>query len=200
MHLRNAFALCLFAFAPIAGSAATIATNTAGTATVTTDLYLGQSFTTAAGGPFSNVSFSFLNTSSADYALGTGFLFSSAYTGSPNGLNSGDAGFLGSAVASGGAYTFAPSLTLSGNTQYFFYENALIPGSTVMGDNIFVGGNAAFSTTGTGSFTLNDRSADFVVTGSPVSTPPATPEPSSLVLLGTGILGLAQAGYRKLRA
>ena len=114
----------------------------------------GQSFTTAAGGPFDDITFNFYTTThviappisyyySVDpnypetpFAIGTGYLFSQPYLGLNSDLGPSAPGFLGSTVASGNLYTFAPSLTLTGNTLYHFYENTYTPTNTL----IFSGG------------------------------------------------------------
>jgi hypothetical protein len=107
------------------------------------------------------------------YALGTVFLLSMEYTGTPSSLSSATLGFLGQATASGGFYTFNSSLTLLPNHQYFFYENALIPTLTLTGGNIIAGANqyASVSATNGNFFTVGSRSLNFRVTGSPAGVP-----------------------------
>jgi hypothetical protein len=151
----------------------TIAENTAGAFFTNFDIYAGQSFTTASAGPVSNITFNFFSNVPATtaYAIGTGFLLSIEYTGTPAGLSSSTPGFLGQASAAGGFYTFDPSLTLLAGTQYFFYENALIPQGTISGGNLYVGGHGYFATSGSSSFSRFVNSHNFRVTGTPTSVP-----------------------------
>ena len=67
------------------------------------------------------------------------------YTGTPSALSSATPGFLGQATASGGFYTFDPSLILLPGTQYFFYENGFLPSGAITGGNVYAGGQAYYS-------------------------------------------------------
>jgi hypothetical protein len=174
--------------------AVTIASNTAGTQSSTPGFDWGQSFTPVAGGPFDNIVFNLYDSTGAPDAAGTGFLLSSAYSGTPSALSSSTPGFLGSATASGGFYAFAPSLTLLSGTEYFFYENA--PLGSILGNNLFSGNSYFFSLDNSIYANGAPNSINFTVTG----TATVTPEPSSLLLLGSGMLGLVGTARRKLRA
>ncbi len=135
-------------------------------------------------------------------AVGTGFLFSSAYTGTPAGLSSlssATPGFLGQAVTAGGFYIFDSNLTLAPGTQYFFYENAVINqggrsgGPGVGGPTagpVYLGGVAFFTfpTSPNSNFVVDPSgfSANFRVTGSPVRA--SVPDGgASALLLGLGL-------------
>ncbi len=174
--------------------AVTIASNTAGTQSSLAGYDWGQSFTPVAGGPFDNIVFNLYSSTGAPDAAGTGFLLSTAYAGTPSALSSSTLGFLGSATASGGFYAFAPSLTLLSGTEYFFYENA--PLGSILGNNLFPGNSYYFSLDNSIYANGAPNSINFTVTG----TATVTPEPSSLLLLGPGMLGLIGTARRKLRA
>ena len=107
--------VALVAFCPTLMRADTIAQNIAGTVSLLRQhLYFGQSFTTVTLSPESNIAFNFFSNvpATTPYAVGTGFLLSMEYLGTPANLSSATPGFLGQATASGGFYTFNSSLTL----------------------------------------------------------------------------------------
>jgi len=174
--------------------AATLASDTAGPNVTGVSAYSGQSFTVAGTGTYDDITFNFYTSALAPYATGTGFLFSSAYSGTPNALSSSDPGYLGSASSSGGAYSFASSLDLTAGTQYFFYENGLIAAGAISGGAPLAGQGDAFALSATGDFlNTSQGGTNFLVTGSA-----ATPEPSTFALLGTGLLGFAGVLRRRL--
>lgn len=153
--------------------------------------YYGQGFTVSGTGTFDNVTFSFLSATGTPYAIGTGYLFTSPYAGTPSGLAS--SSYLGSAVASGNIYTFSPSLDLTGGQTYYFYEDTL-PAGNAFGIDASTG-TAYYFANGDVTFANFDFTDDFVVNGDPVA---ATPEPSSIALLGTGLLGFAGVIKRRI--
>jgi VPDSG-CTERM motif len=186
----------LMAVSPTLMRANTIAENIGGPDTSGSGFYWGQSFTTVMIGPESNIAFNLFSDvpATTPYALGTGFLLSMAYTGTPSSLSSSTPGFLGQANASGGFWTFNSSLTLLPNTQYFFYENAAL--GSISGNNAYAGGQFYFSFSDMGNFLFGGgNSINFRVTGSPAGVPDGG---STLSLLGLASLGLV-ALRRKLR-
>jgi hypothetical protein len=89
--------------------------------------YPGQSLTTPMGGPWNNITFDFL-TSDATPIAGALFILTQEYLGTPAALSSSTAGFVAQSTGIvNDEWTFAPSLTLAGNTQYWFYGNAQLP-------------------------------------------------------------------------
>jgi hypothetical protein len=186
---RSFLATAALCVSSVAAHASTIAGVTGGTGTGT-DVYQGQSFTVAGTGSYDDIDLNFYDLSNNPLAAGTGYLFSSAYNGTPGGLSTTTTDLLGTATSGGGEYTFAPTLTLQAGTTYYFYENAAI---SVTGGNPGPTAYYAYSSTSSyGNIALG--SSNFLVTGQP---PSVTPEPSSLVLLGTGVLGLAGVMRRR---
>jgi hypothetical protein len=187
------FALALGALVPLAGARAnTIAENTGGTTLSNSGKYWGQSFTTVTVSPESNIAFNFFSDvpATTPYALGTGFLLSMQYTGTPAGLSSSTTGFLGQGAASGGFYIFNPSLILLPGVQYFFYENAQL--GSISHGNIYAGGHDYFTNSASSNFNPTDNaSTNFRVTGSPMNGVPDTASTWTLLLLGlTATFGL----------
>ena len=107
-------------------------------------------------------------------------------------------GFLGQATAPGGFYTFNPSVTLLPRTQYFFYENSLLPGGAISGGNRYAGGHDYFTDSPNSSFAPGGQiSANFRVTGSPTNVPddPAVLHfVSPVARIGDGVI-LKSAGH-----
>ena len=164
----------------------TVAQYTGGAVTNISGGYVGQSFTNVSLVPESHIVFNFFTDvpAATPYALGTGFLLSQQYTGTPANLSSTTPGFLGEAIASGGFYTFAPNLTLAPGTQYFFYETADIPSRAMSGGGItYTGGQDYFSSSFTSDYMPeNPVSNNFRVTGT------AVPEPATWVLFALGVI------------
>ena len=181
---RNiAVLMCLVSFAASAG---TLVQYTGGTG-VATD-FLGESFTTPAGGPWNNLMFNFFSDTPpvTPAAAGTAFLLTQEYLGTPAGLSSGTAGFLAQSTGiSAGVYLFDPSVTLQSNTTYYLYENAsmISSGSGTDGSS---GAHAYFA--GTSSDAFNAVGAGEIANFQLSS---GVPEPSTFGLLGLSVVGLA---------
>lgn len=202
-HTLGAIVL-LLPFAP-AAHADTLSTITFGRLLQTEQYGFGQSFTTAPGAGFDDVTFNFYTTThiiappvpyyySVDpnypeksFAIGTGYLFSQPYLGLNSNISSSAPGFLGSSVASGNLYTFDPALTLSGNTLYYFYENSYTPTNTLIFSGGQVAGDEFTDPFPDFHYQLDAFSSNYLVTGAPVTV---TPEPSSVLLLSTALLTL----------
>jgi hypothetical protein len=176
--------LCLSALVSLTGARAnTVAENTGGLSSAA-QVFFGQSFTTVTVSPESNIAFNFFSDvpATTPYAIGTGFLLSMEYTGTPEGLSSSTPGFLGQGAASGGFYIFNPSLTLLPATQYFFYENAAV--DVISFGNVYAGGHLYVSDASFVNFSPDNRSVNFRVTGSPVNGVPDAGATWTLLLLG----------------
>jgi hypothetical protein len=182
-------------FATVGAHAETIAEVTGGTGVINHDTFAGQSFLVLGGGKYTDITFNFYSEAESPYAIGKAYLFLSAYTGTPAALSSADPGFLGSAVASGDVYSFGSSLTLAAGDTYYLYEDTLIPEGTISGgpqtSNEFYETFSANDDFGSAGSTSN-----FLATGSPIVGAVPTPEPPSLIMLGTGLAGLVELKRR----
>jgi hypothetical protein len=146
----------------------------------------GESFTTPGGGPWNSISFNFYSNipATTPAAQGTAFLLSMAYAGTPAALSNATPGFIASSISNaGGIYTFNSSVTLQPNTQYWIFSNTAfgISGSTTAGtaaQSLYTSNGGAFASNGlqVANFTLNGALA--------------TPEPTTALLLGAGMLAL----------
>jgi hypothetical protein len=146
---------------------------------------LGQSLTTPAGGPWNNLTFNWFNTGGAPnpgtpnpIAVGTLFLLSQEYLGTPGALNAATAGYIAQSqnIASG-MYVFGPGATIQPNTTYFFYTNQTVPNNSGDGDVI---PGSAYGNVGSGGTyvklpggTLGGVDARFRLQGSVVPEPHA---------------------------
>jgi hypothetical protein len=158
--------------------------------------YFGESLATPDGGPWSGLTFNFYSNTppTTPLAVGTAFLLSLEYLGTPAGLSSSTPGLLGQSTGiSSGAYVFDPSLTLQPNTTYYIYENALAinTGSATAGAS---GSHIYFALSDTTNFFSGDIGrANFQLSGE------AAPEPSTFALLATGLGGMGFALRRRRR-
>ena len=176
-----------------AAQAGVIVQNTLGGTPNTAGFYYGQSFTTAAGYGWDHIIFSFLNDTPAEFAIGTGYLFTQEYLGLPGGLPGGS-GLLGAAVSSGGQYAFHPLVTLAGSAMYYFYTDSGAGGGSFSGGAVAPGGSLYFATSGIGNFTLNEVSTNYRVSADVAPVP----EPGTMAMfaLGAGSL-LALIRHRR---
>jgi PEP-CTERM motif-containing protein len=187
MRLRPTIALFLMLAATVAYGD-TLATVTGGQNPIGIPLYVGQSFSVFGSGSYTNIVFNFFTPAGDPYALGTGYLFSTAYAGTPTGLSSA-AGYLGSAVSENSTYSFAPSVTLTAGNTYYFFEDSLVPQGSIAGgpasSNLYYaayGPNELFGPGVSGT-------SNYLVMGSLViESESPVPEPSTLVLLSSGTL------------
>ena len=164
--------------------------------TVLATAVFGESFTTPSGGPWTGIQFNFYSDAPpvTPNAAGNAWLLTQEYLGTPTGLSTGTPGFLAEAVIiSGGKHIFNPSVALSPGTEYWIYEDAVtsITGSPTGGGP---GGQAYFANDTASNFSTigGGQIANFTLAGS-------VPEPSSLLLLATGLSGVASVIGRKLR-
>jgi hypothetical protein len=173
--------------------AVTIAEHIGGAFEQTSTDFRGQSFTTPEGA-FNNIAFNFFSDAPATtpWAQGNAFLFSMPFSEGPTDMSSMSPGFLGEATAADGFWTFDPSMTLLGDTQYYFYmcgvSNFITSGPGYGGGSFYIvsGGFASQPwNQNTG------QSCNFRVTGSPVPETGMT-----LWLLALGVFGLF--GWRRL--
>jgi hypothetical protein len=177
-------AVCLLLVPARESSADFVASVTSGTGQILFQVFAGQSFTSTAASPETNITFNFFSDSgpaTTPAAFATGFLLNKEYLGLPAGLSSATSGYLGQATASGGKYSFGSAVTLLPNTQYFFYENSLIPGGSITAGATYSGGNFYFTTSPNVGFADGlgaSNNLNFQVQGTPV------PEPSSFILVG----------------
>lgn len=128
--------------------------------------FVGQSFTTTATA-FDHVSFSFFDPTGARQALGTAYLFSSAYAGTPDGLAGASANLIATAAGDGTNYVFDPSLRLNASTQYYLYSDTAM--HLLGGGTYYRGGSYASSSSASANFmsgAVAGADANFILDGS----------------------------------
>jgi hypothetical protein len=192
-------AICCFAIVlltSVPATAGVIESITSGAAFINASFYAGQSFTTPAGGPWGNITFNFFSDASpatTPNAIGTAYLLSQVFAGTPAALSPAAPGFIATDTSIvGNVYVFDPSVMLQPNTQYFLYSNALFPGGSVTGGP--AGSGLYVTVSSDSSFTPGAGTFNFALDGT------AAPEPGSLSLLSLGMLaGLCKFVRRKAR-
>ena len=160
---------------------------------------VGQSVTTASGGPWGSLSFNFIDDSSNPYASGNLYVLSQVYAGTPAALSAATPGFIGVAAASGGVWTFAPSLILHSSTQYFFYMDSNITSSIALEvPGNYAGGTAYSAASTTRNYGPTSGDLDFQLSGTQTNPGPVPGSgPLSYLVLG---FGGAAAFRKRLRA
>ena len=175
-------------------SAGVITENLSGTYDTTgSGFWLGQSVTTPADGPWSDLSFNMISAGNSPYALGTLFLLAQAYSGTPGGLSSSTSGFVASTSSIvSGAWVFDSAVTVESSTTYYLYENAAISDTEVrFGINAYSGGiayQANNSTSSYAAFASVDLQFQFQGTQAPSTPEPATAFSALFALGGIALL------------
>jgi hypothetical protein len=163
-------------------------TNTTGTSALTGG-YWGETFQTPAGGPWNTLTFNFFSDSAATTAEATGILYllNLEYLGTPSDLSSSTPGFIGSTAASGGLWTFNPSLSVSAGTEYWVYVDTAQP--TIYGGVAAVANQGPYYTDSSADpyFALTDTDVNFNFSGS-TGEREDTPEPTTLLLMAPALL------------
>lgn len=186
MHvLRTVTSVAIVALVAAGAPAAIIESNFNGTSTSLLS-YFGQSFTVSAAGAYNNITMNFWINYFDPVASGNLYLFTAEYDGTPAGLAA--SAYAGKATASGGIYTFAPSLTLTGGSKYYAYTDTAL---RVQGEihNPYGGGELAWTANADQPFMpdLGFSDVNFIVYG----TASAVPEVSSWAMFigGFGLIG-----------
>ena len=165
-------------------TAGVIQSVTSGAGFITDNFYLGQSFTTPVGGPWSGITFNFFsdaNPAITPYAIGTAYLFNQVFAGTPATLSSAAPGFIAADTSIvGNKYVFGPSVILQPGTQYFLYSDAFFLTNSISGAG---GGTALYAAAyPNSSFGQEPVTLNFALGGT------AVPEPGGISLVSIGVL------------
>ena len=169
----------------------------------------GIAVTTPGGGPWNNITFNFYDFDTGQptqpEASGDLFLLTSTYAGTPTGLSNLTAGFLAQSVGSaGGQWQFAPSVTLSPNTTYYFFTDEQF-------SHTGIGGRGGIVDLGADSYFAGNALSNYVGGGDPADTDwdyrlqgqqgTVIPEPSTFIIWSLlGALSLTIGWWRRRRA
>ena len=165
-----------------AANANIISDNTAGSDASVTGVYWGQSVLTGSGTSWNNLQMNFY-TGSTPIAFGNLYMFSSEYSGAPNGLSSST--YLASASDFGSTWDFAPSVTVAANTMYWFYSDSVNSGSlTGNSDNSKPVEDYYYSFNGSSNFNNGGTAINYLLTGTPSTS---VPEPATYTMLLAGL-------------
>jgi hypothetical protein len=171
------------------GAAATIvAQDLSGTSLSAAGFTWGVSFVTPSGSTFHDITINFYAASGGRLATGRGYLFAAGATGL-----TGPGAFAASISSAGGAWRFAPTVTLAPDTRYDFYEDTALP--SLMGDAISTFGRD-------GGFSFFDGASANTAGGVDYTVDSLSlPEPGAwgLMLAGIGLAGSALRGRRFVR-
>jgi hypothetical protein len=147
----------------------------------------GISVVTPSGGPWNNITFNFYQSSAgaspgSSYAIGSLFLLSQVYAGTPQALSPSTSGFIAQAFGNGSVYTFSNSITLQPSTRYYFFaELGLTAGAStyVSSGSGDVTANLSY---GSGNGNLNFTARPFDINFSLNGIVAGVPEPSSFAI------------------
>ena len=181
-------AVCVFFAVPGAAQADVISEVVPSGIGTNSGGWYGESFTTPKGGPWSGLSFCFYDASYAKVASGDLFVLSQEYLGTPDGLSSATPGFIAQSTGIvADMWTFAPGVTVSGETQYWFYNADGIADqiNTVMNGVPWVA-NTYLSDSAVSNFGVSSKPYSFAYTLEGTTVP----EPATLGLLGVGAVAL----------
>ena len=104
--------------------------------------WAGQSFVVPENGSFGDLRFNFYNFQKAPVAFGNLYLLTQEYLGLPGTLSSLTSGFVArSESTSGGVYTFASSVVITGGTKYWVYTDAQGSFAGSFDADIYTGGD-----------------------------------------------------------
>lgn len=209
MYRTLGLVVLVIAFTGIPASAGLIVGHYANSYTVNSSPFYGQGVTTpSSGGPWTNIEFNWLDIGGNPQAHGSMYILTGSYIGSPEDLSSLTPGYLAStSTIIDGVYKFAPSVTLTPDTQYHFYMGAFMDGALPPPTPVYrTSGNSYNGGLAWGQLYPNTApSARYYGRGTSdmgfelsAGSAPAVPEPSSAILLALAA-GVGAVVYRRKR-